>query len=106
MSLARHNARRDPGEQAIVEALEQAGAMVKRLSTKGMPDLLVGVTGRILLLEVKAPPGKRGGKSERGQRLNAEQERFYDLCRGHRLPVFVVHSPEEALRAIGAADAG
>ena len=103
MSLHRPNPRRDPNELAIVRALEGVGAIVRRLSTRGMPDLLVGHDGRIVLLEVKQPAGKRGGTSAKGQRLNDEQERFFDLCRGKRLPVFVVRTVDEALATIGVA---
>lgn len=71
------------------------------MKSKGMPDLWVGHNGRITCLEVKRPPGKRGGTSEDGQRLNADQRAFYDLCRGKRLPVFVVTTVIEALDAIG-----
>lgn len=95
-----HVQRRDPHEADIVRALEAMGAVVKRMHTKGMPDLWVGFDGRITCLEVKRPPGKRGGASSSGQRLNPDQQQFYDLCRGKRLPVFVVTSIEEAVAAV------
>ena len=96
-----HIQRRDPNEADIVRALEDAGALVRRMSTRGMPDLWVGYEGRIVCLEVKRPAGKRGGTSESGQSLNPDQRKFYDLCRGRRLPVFVVTTVDEALAAIG-----
>lgn len=61
MSINRYAARRDENEQAVVDALEAAGASVTRL---GQPmDLLVGYQGRNTLLEVKKPLGPRGGMS-------------------------------------------
>jgi hypothetical protein len=97
-----HIQRRDPDEAAIVTALEGLGAVVKRMKTRGMPDLWVGFDGRITCLEVKRPAGKRGGKSESGQHLNADQRKFFDLCYGQRLPVFVVTTVEEAIAAVKA----
>jgi hypothetical protein len=97
-----HVQRRDSNEAEIVRALEAIGAVVKRMKSRGMPDLWVGYEGRIVCLEVKRPPGKRGGTSTSGQRLNDEQQKFYDLCRGKRLPVYVVVSISEALEAVGA----
>ena len=104
--LARHAARRDPGEDDIVRALEARGLIVRRLSTKGMPDLLVMVPGnaeregRVCLVEVKSPPGPRGGTSAKGRRLSDEQQRFYELVRGKRLPVYIATTPEQAILAV------
>ncbi len=97
---AGHLQRRDPNEGEIVSALEALGAVVKRMTSKGMPDLWVGYDGRIVCLEVKRPAGKRGGRSASGQQLNPDQQKFYDLCRGQRLPVFVVTTVDEALAAV------
>lgn len=98
--------RRDPGEDDIIAALEAAGCIVKKLSTKGMPDLMVFVPGTaaeqgvIALLEVKAPAGPRGGASANGQRLKPEQAKFFDLVKGKRLPIYVVRTPAEAVAAV------
>jgi hypothetical protein len=98
----RRAARRDPNEAAIVAALRQAGASVYLLHTP--LDLLVGyrdrATGelRCALVEVKRPPGPRGGATRSGQRLNPEQEAFVASWRGQWA---VVTSPAEALRLIG-----
>jgi hypothetical protein len=92
--------RRDPNEGDIVEALKAHGAVVWRNRTRGMPDLTVGFDGRILMLEVKRPAGKRGGKSGSGQRLNTDQAKTFELCRTRHLPVYVVTNIEEALAAL------
>lgn len=91
--------RRDPNEAAIVAALRKAGATVTPLHVP--VDLLVGYRGKNYLLEVKRPPGKSGGTSESGQRLNPNQRKFFDEWAGQ---VRVVTSASEALLAIGADD--
>jgi hypothetical protein len=51
--------KRDDGEAAIVQALEDIGVSVVALSTPGCPDLLVwSRRDGFRLLEVKAPKGK------------------------------------------------
>jgi len=50
--------KRDANENAIVVALQAAGAYVFRLSGKGVPDLLVAYKGRWEPLEVKSPQGR------------------------------------------------
>ncbi len=85
--------RRDQNEQPIVDALIKAGCIVRQLSDRGLPDLAVMVPGNddgpgwVVLLEVKAAKGK----------LRPDQQRFFDLVQGKRLPVFVVRTPEEAV---------
>ena len=94
MSLYRRAAKRDLTEPAIVAALEAAGAHVWRLS---LPlDLLVGLHGRFVLLEVK----REGEKKPRKDR--AAQTATIADCQRKGLPVYVVRTPEEALQAIGA----
>lgn len=55
--LARHDAKRDANETEIVAALEAMGATVYRISSKGLPDLLIGWRGHTLLAEVKTATG-------------------------------------------------
>lgn len=52
--------RTDANHQEIVDALRRMGCSVQSLAGvgRGCPDLLVGYSGRNLLLEVKAPKGK------------------------------------------------
>jgi hypothetical protein len=83
-------AKRDDAERAIIEALEAAGATVQQLSGGGIPDLLVGVAGRTVLLEVKGDAGS----------LTGPQVLWLAWwCGG---PVSVVSTPAEALAAVGA----
>jgi len=51
------NAKRDANEGAIVDTLQARGFVVKRLSGKGCPDLLVARRGSLWLCEVKAAKG-------------------------------------------------
>jgi hypothetical protein len=94
--------RRDPNEPPIIAALQDAGALVYQLEQDGIPDLLVGYAGRWLMLEIKSPPGKNGGKSRTGQSLSEAQAHFFAAALLRKLPVHVVHNPREALAAIGA----
>lgn len=93
----RQQPRRDENEAPIVEALEAAGCIVKKTSTKGMPDLVILVPGRpgrasyVAMVEVKGEKAK----------LRPEQAKFFELVRGKELPIFVVRSAAEALAVIG-----
>jgi hypothetical protein len=95
-----HAARRDPGEPEIVRALRSRGCFVHLVKGEwGIPDLLVfAPDGRIVLLEVKSPPGPRGGtKHEKGQHLNEKQAEIFAEAHKRGAPVFVVHDVDEAL---------
>ena len=88
MSRAR---RVDANQPEIVAALRKAGATVQYLNQQGddCPDLLVGYRAQNFVIEVKMP----GGKLKPGQRVWME---------GWKGQACVAHSPEEALRSIGA----
>ena len=94
----RRAARRDASEDAIVAALRAAGCSVASWGTDGAPDLVVGRAGRTWLLEVKQPPGPRGGATRDGQQLGELQRAWHRKWLGH---VAVVHSATEALAAVG-----
>ena len=113
MSIHRRAARRDQNEDAIVAALEAAGASVTRIGAEGVPDLLCGYAGATYLLEVKAPLGARGGvhsnshslKSRGGDGVRtAAQVAWWAAWRG--APPVIVRTPAEALAAIGAVPSG
>lgn len=97
MSLNRYAKARDANERAIVLALIRAGATVCRLDEPC--DLLVGYAGRTHLVEVKRPPGPRGGTSDR--ELTEKQQMFWNAWKGS--PVHIVTDVREALRVIGVA---
>ena len=80
----RRAAKVDLGQAAIVEALRGIGCTVQSLAAvgSGCPDLAVGFRGRNFFLEVKAPPGPRGGKSRSGQALGGAQTRWALAWRG------------------------
>lgn len=99
MSNIRRAPQRDTNEPAIVAALKAAGASVTRINGTGVPDLLVGLRGETHLLEVKMPAGHRSGKKRLAETLNDEQRGWWTGWLGR--PPVVVHTPEEALAAIG-----
>lgn len=93
MSKNRYNPRRDLNEPGIIRALEGAGALVRRLSEAGIPDLLVGFRGALFLLEIKNPDASH-------PRMQDKQDAFFEVWQGYSL--HVVWDADEALRAIGA----
>ena len=74
--------KRDANEAAIVQALEQIGCFVTRVSGRGAPDILVRRGSMLFAFEIK---GKRG------QRTAAQRETGWPLIR----------SIDEALKAVG-----
>jgi hypothetical protein len=90
----RRAAQVDANQGAIVEALRAAGYSVQSLAAVGggVPDLLVGVRGVNLLLEVKD-----GSKRPSRRRLNPAQERWHAAWRGQ---VAIVFGPEDALGVV------
>ena len=82
----------DANQKQVISALEAAGATVDVI---GKPvDLLVGLRGKLVLIEVKdgnRPPSRR--------KKTSAQEEFFKRWAGY--PVVLVDSPEAALRALG-----
>lgn len=87
----------DGNHGKIVAALREVGATVQSLAElgDGTPDLLVGFRRVTYLLEVKNPE-----QDANKRRLSAQEAEWHTIWRG--LPVRVVETPYEALRAIGA----
>jgi Holliday junction resolvase len=86
----RRAARRDDGEDEIVDALRAKGVYVKKVNAEGFADLVCWYKGRTLILEVKdgkKPPSKR-------QLTDAEQ-RFHDDWPGDNL--HIVLSADDAI---------
>lgn len=82
----------DANQAAVISALEAAGATVEVI---GKPlDLLVGIRGQFLLLEVKD-----GAKVKSAQEPTKAQKKFFKRWAGY--PWAIVNSPDAALRAIG-----
>lgn len=87
-------ARTDSNHTDVVKALRKAGCRVQSLASvgKGVPDLLVGSpTGRLVLLEVKD-----GAKVPSARKRTPDQVTWHEAWSA--CPVFVVLSPEEAVR--------
>lgn len=85
----RYGLRVDQNQRQIISALEAAGCLVDVISQP--VDLLVGVNGKWMLMEVKNPKGKN--------KVTPQQTRFFDKYEGY--PWALVDGPEAALRAIG-----
>lgn len=87
----RYAARTDQNQSAIVAALRAVGCSVVSLHRVGggVPDLLVGHIGHTYLLEIKTPTG----------RVSPNQRAWHRAWDGDT--VYVVRTPEEALRAVG-----
>lgn len=92
----RRAARVDGNSDDIVTALRKAGCSVEpRLSRlgKGAPDLLIGVSGRTLIFEVKD-----GSLPLSARQLTVDEQRWHDEWRGD---AYVVNSVDEALAIVG-----
>jgi hypothetical protein len=86
----RRAARRDNGEQDIIEAMRAEGAFVKAINDKGTFDLLCWYNGRTLLLEIKD-----GSKPPSARRLTPAELKFHDEWPGDNL--YIVNSVKEAI---------
>lgn len=90
----RQVAKRDANEAEIIQALLAAGASVQQLSAKGVPDLLVGYTDPDTGMPTNALMEVKAGRNT----LTPDQVAWIEGWNGQ---VYVVHSVEEALEAIG-----
>jgi Holliday junction resolvase len=90
--------RRDANHKAIADALRAAGCTVVDLAAVGtaVPDLLVGVRGRNLLLEVKNPARRTRGDNSAGTLEKQAEWRANWLGQAA-----VVYTIEEALHQVG-----
>jgi hypothetical protein len=90
----RKRARVDGNHAELVQALRQAGCTVQSLAAigNGAPDLLVGVGGRNLLVEVK-----NGAKPPSHRRLTPDEATWHQQWRGQ---VVVVATVDEALAVV------
>jgi Holliday junction resolvase len=93
----RYAANVDKNQAAIIQALEGIGCTVQRLSAvgKSVPDLLVGVAGVNLLIEVKNQ-ARKGGKENAHGTLKKQRE-WRQQWRGS---VYVATTPEEAVEDV------
>lgn len=90
----RYASRVDSNQAEIVQALRQMGCSVECLHSvgSGIPDLLVGLNGINLLLEVKD-----GSKPPSKQKLTIDQVIWHEEWRGQ---VQIVKSVEHAIRIV------
>lgn len=94
--MSRRAAKVDSNQTAIVDALRAAGCSVSSLAEcgKGIPDLLVGVAGQNVLLEVK------DGSLPASQRLLTPAQKAWH--REWKGTAHVVNGVGEALLVVGA----
>ena len=90
----RRAARIDANHVDVVKALRAIGASVANTSSigQGFPDLVVGLAGRNILVEVKD-----GSKAPSERKLTPDQVEFKALWRGQWA---VAHSPSEAVDVV------
>lgn len=90
--MSRYARRTDDNHAVVVEALRNAGAVVRSLAKvgDGCPDLLVGYRGRTLLMEVKD-----GAKPPSARKLTDDEADFFRNWTGG--PLRIVESPEQAV---------
>jgi len=84
-------ARKDANQDAIVETFRGQGASVWIASPlgDGAPDVVVGLNGRAVLVEIKD-----GSKPPSARRLTPDEQAFRSSWRG---PYEVIQSVEEAI---------
>ena len=91
--MSKYAKRVDANHAQVKSALIAAGAKVHDLSAigGGVPDLLIGINGRLALFEVKD-----GAKVKSAQELTDAQKKFHAMWAG--FPICTVDGPEAALR--------
>ena len=91
----RRAAKVDLNQAQIVLALRKAGAKVEMLHQlgNGIPDILVGFRGQLLLMEIKD-----GSLPPSGRKLTPDEQEWHDAWNGY--PVYVINSVTEALDKI------
>ena len=87
----RRAARTDANQQEVIDAMRKCGASVQDLSAvgKGVPDLLVGLGGKNVLVEVKD-----GSKIPSKQKLTKDQEQWHSKWKG---VIHIVRTVDEAI---------
>lgn len=93
----RRAARTDANHTAIIKAMRQLGAYV--IDTSALPkfvDAVAGFRGHTFLVEIKRPPGPKGGTS--GRHLTPDQAKLHAEWTGGTL--VLMDSPEAAVRAL------
>jgi hypothetical protein len=93
MNRRGHAGRTDGNHTAVMDALRKAGILVRSLAMVGggMPDLLCGFRGTLVLIEVKD-----GDKVPSARKLTAAELEF--VATWPR--TYVVTTPEEAVRVV------
>lgn len=93
MSIHRYAARKDRTHDEVVARFRAAGCTVHNWGVDGAPDIVVGIRGVTILVEVKdgtLAPSKR--------RLTPKQDAWHRTWRG--APVVIVECPEDVGRVL------
>lgn len=92
--MGRRAARVDANQKEIVQTLRNMGCSVQLLHAvgQGCPDLLVGINGHNILMEVKD-----GSKPPSERKLTIDQVLWHDDWRGQ---VMIIKSVEHVIRAV------
>ena len=87
--------RTDSNQREVVQAFRELGATVRSIHTvgDGVPDLIVGVHGQTILVEVKD-----GAKPASKRRLTPAEQKFHDEWRGGEL--LIVETVADVMRAV------
>jgi len=82
--VVRRASKVDANQKEVVERFEAFGCSVLHLHTvgQGCPDLLVGISGVNVLVEIKD-----GGKVESKQKLSDKQVEWHEEWRGRKVEV-------------------
>lgn len=90
----RRAARTDANHAEVVKRLRELGCTVQDLSRvgEGVPDLLVGVRGRNMLVEIKD-----GSKPPSRRKLTPDQERWHRRWLG---PIRIVETLDDCLQLV------
>lgn len=84
----------DDNHSEILKVFTQAGCSVKDVSRlKGFVDAVIGIYGQTALIEIKD-----GNKPPSARKLTKDEQEFHDGWKGG--PIYIVHSPIEAMQVI------
>ena len=84
--MVRRAARADANQPAIVKEFRKCGCSVQHLHTvgQGCPDLIVGISGVNVLIEIKD-----GDKKPSDQKLTEDEAKWHEEWRGMKVEIVI-----------------